>query len=162
MVHIIISFPWWWQYISSRSSFCMMQGYEYGSHASFPFPYLSSSSELSSIFSRCYPEVCLLRQQLSSTSHISQLQLAFQQDCWPPLSSFLSSQTFSMKCLQMSTTKAQAADGSVPDGLAINFLAGKKAVPFWVSLSFKFLGNPEERGWNATGLQQLLLCYKEE
>lgn len=51
-----------------------------------------------------------------------------------------------MKCLQMSTTKAQAADGSVPDGLAINFLAGKKAVPFWVSLSFKFLGNPEERG----------------
>lgn len=46
----------------------------------------------------------------------------------------------------MSTTKAQAADGPMPDGLAIVFLGGTKAVSFCVSLSFTFLGDPEERG----------------
>lgn len=59
---------------------------------------------------------------------------------------FLSSQTFGIMSLQMSTTKAQAADGSMPDGLAIFFLAGTTAVPFWGSLSFRFFGNPGERG----------------
>lgn len=61
-------------------------------------------------------------------------------------SPFLSSQTFGIKSLQMSTTKTQSADGSMPDGLAITFLAGRKDVPFRVSLSIRFLGNPEERG----------------
>lgn len=56
----------------------------------------------------------------------------------------LSSQTFGIKSLQM--PEAQAANGSMPDGLAIIFLAGRKAIRFWGSLSFRFLGNPEERG----------------
>jgi len=48
------------------------------------------------------------------------------------------------RVLQTSATKALAADGSVPDGRAMNLLAGRKAVPFWILLSSGFLSNPVE------------------
>ena len=61
------------------------------------------------------------------------------------------------RVLQTSATKALAADGSVPDGRAMNLLAGRKAVPFWILLSSGFLSNPVEWRWNAAELQEVPL-----